>query len=565
MFLKKLTIDNKGTNIRDVTFHKGINLIIDETDTNNKKKSGNDVGKTTVLRLINYCLGSDGKNIYQDNEFKNKTNTQIESFLKENNITITLTLKRDIEIDSSEECVIKRNFLSYSQKIQEINGQKYTNNEFPRKLKEVIFKSTNEKPKFRQIIAKNIRDEKNRLQNTVKVLNPYTSDEEYEALYLFWLGIDLDENERKQRLIKEKTVEENLQKRLNKETSISQIKQSLIVVKRTIASLEKRKESFNINEQYEEELSRLNLVKQEINRSATEISRLELREELITQSKEELEKEIAHIDTKQLQALYQEAGMLLPNIQKTFEETLEFHNKMIEEKMKYITKELPELINNIKTAKRKVNDLLVEEERLSKSLQKQGAVEELQEIINELNHAYENKGNLEEQERLWDSANETIKNIDEELDKINKGINSKDVLIQERIAIFNKYFSEISYKLYEEHFVLSSVTNDKGYGLNITTLSGNPGTGKKKGQIAAFDLAYILFADELNINCLHFILHDQIENVHDNQITQLLTDIVSKVRCQYILPVLRDKLPKEINIKEYEILSLSQTNKLFKV
>ena len=83
--------------------------------------------------------------------------------------------------------------------------------------------------------------------------------------------------------------------------------------------------------------------------------------------------------------------------------------------------------------------------------------------------------------------------------------------------------------------------------------------------MASFDLAYIKFADSLNIPCLHFVLQDQIENVHSNQISNLLTEIVDEVNCQYVLPVLRDKLPNNIDIKPFEILSLSQSDKLFRV
>jgi len=83
--------------------------------------------------------------------------------------------------------------------------------------------------------------------------------------------------------------------------------------------------------------------------------------------------------------------------------------------------------------------------------------------------------------------------------------------------------------------------------------------------MASFDLAYIKFADAMGIPCLHFILQDQIENVHSNQISNLLTEIVEEVNCQYVLPVLRDKLPRDLNVEQYEILSLSQNNKLFKI
>ena len=113
--------------------------------------------------------------------------------------------------------------------------------------------------------------------------------------------------------------------------------------------------------------------------------------------------------------------------------------------------------------------------------------------------------------------------------------------------------------------MLSADKSNKGYELNISTLFGNPGTGKKKGEMAAFDLSYIQFADYMGIECLHFILQDQIENIHDNQINNILTQFVENHNCQYVLPVLRDKLPVDIDISKFEILSLSQNEKLFKI
>ena len=76
-------------------------------------------------------------------------------------------------------------------------------------------------------------------------------------------------------------------------------------------------------------------------------------------------------------------------------------------------------------------------------------------------------------------------------------------------------------------------------------------------------MAYIKFADELGIPCLHFVLLDQIENVHSNQITNLFTEIVNEVNAQYVLPVLKDKLPQDLDVSMLEVLSLSQDDKLF--
>ena len=566
MFLKTLKIENDELSIREISFHSGINLIVDKTYTTDSKKSGNNVGKTTVLRLIDFCLGGKGVNIYKDSEFKDKSNNEaIETFLKNSNIIITLILKEDLEIQSSNEIVIKRNFLSRNSKIQNINGEEYGNKDFPKKLKELIFNSNIAKPSFRQIISKNIRDEKNKLQNTVKVLHTTTTKEEYEALYLFWLGIPVDNFERKQEILSQLNIERDLQKRLRKESNYSRIEQALIIIERNILELEKKKNSFNLNDDYEKDLEELNLSKKEINRISNSISQLQLKRELIFESKLELEKEIVEINPSQIQSLYNEAKALIPNIQKSFEETLTFHNQMIMQKLEFITKELPSVNDKIGELKRDL-DMFRKKERLyTNTLKKAGALEELQKTVTELNSAYEKKGNLEEQKSMWDSSIKKVESLKEELNTINDAIDSKDQLIKERITIFNKHFSDISSRLYDEQFILSPEKNARGYELNISSISGNLGTGKKKGQIAAFDLAYILFAQEVEIDHLHFIMHDQVENVHDNQITNLLTEIISGINCQYILPILQDKLPQDIDIDQYKVLSLSQSDKLFKI
>ena len=139
------------------------------------------------------------------------------------------------------------------------------------------------------------------------------------------------------------------------------------------------------------------------------------------------------------------------------------------------------------------------------------------------------------------------------------------MLIQEKIADFNKIFSKFSSKLDGVHSLLSAEPDNGIYKFSISNIEGNPGTGTKKSQMASFDLAYIAFADENKIPCLHFVLQDQIENVHANQITNLFTDLVNQVNCQYVLPVLRDKLPNDIDITHLEVLSLSSKDKFFKL
>ncbi len=563
MFLKRLTISNGENIIRKIDFHKGVNLIIDKTITDSE--TGNSVGKTTVLRLIDFCLGGDGKNIYKDPEFKNKENNKIENFLKDNNILITLILTADLEDENAREIIIEKNFLNYSKKILKINRETIQDKEFDKTLKQLLLNFSLDKPTLKQIVSKNIRDEKNRLSNTVKVLNQFTTNAEYEALYLFWLSVSVDGVAEKQRLTLEQKALKKTVSNIEKSGNLSQITQSLEVTKNNIQVLEKTKDSYEINANYEEDIKKLNSVKSKLNRLSFQNARLTIRKNLILESKQDLEKDVSTIDTQQIKHLYDKAKILIPSLQNSFEEVLDFHNQMTTNKIEYITKELPELELEIIEIESEIRKESTIEIQISKEIYKNDVIEDLSEITIKLNQHYEDKGGLIEKKETLEASTKEMTQVESKLDSINKEIESKDEVIQKKIATFNSYFSDISNKLYDEHFVLSTNISQECYGLDISSLDGNVGTGMKRGQIAAFDLAYIQFADKLDIECLHFILHDQIETVHGNQILKLITDVVSGMNCQYIAPILADKLPDSLDVEKYTVLSLSQKEKLFKI
>jgi uncharacterized protein YydD (DUF2326 family) len=572
MFIKSLTIEDSGGIIREILFHKGLNLIVDETKLNNEKNkvSGNNVGKTTVIRLINFCLGGDAKNIYRDPEFQHKTNEAVEQYLIDEQVVITLKLRDDLDDVFSREITIRKNFLPHSQKILDIDGQSVETKAFDATLKKLIFGFEGEKPTFKQLKAKNIRDEAERLEKTVKVLGSFGKDEEYEALYLFWLGIEYPDAENKRLLLDAYNLEKKINGRLSKDHNRSKLQQFLTIIDREIESLEEKKKAFNLNEDYELDLENLNSVRANLNKLYSMQSQMELRKELIEESRRELEKDTAQHDAALIAELYSQAKVLIPNLQKSYEDTIVFHNSMIAEKVIYITKELPDLNQKLIQLNFEIQQDLVKEKDCVDKLQKLDAMEELDIIIGGLNTKYERKGRWMEQIDQLDASDKELERLEENLKYINEDIEKLNPLVQQRIARFNEFFSDISQNLYGESFALSAdyeKSKNKQtsfYKLNVDSLSGRAGTGKKKGEIAAFDIAYVKFADDQRIPCLHFILHDQMEVVDDNQIVGLLKELV-QANCQFVVPILRDKLPEELNKPEYQILSLSQNDKLFRI
>jgi len=119
MFLKSLTISNDKKVIRKIEFRKGINLIIDESE---EQITGNNVGKTTVLKLIDFCLGASPKNIYVDPESKRQEYQLVKDFLIENEVLITLILTNSLDDDNAKKIIIERNFLQRNKSFAKLMG-----------------------------------------------------------------------------------------------------------------------------------------------------------------------------------------------------------------------------------------------------------------------------------------------------------------------------------------------------------------------------------------------------------------------------------------------------------
>ena len=112
MYLKKLTIKTPKEIIREMDFKAGLNLIIDDTDDVSSKTTGNNVGKTTVLKLIDFCLGADAKIIYTDTENRKDIYKEVKDYLTEKQVIIELELIEDITNQNSKTVIITSNFLS---------------------------------------------------------------------------------------------------------------------------------------------------------------------------------------------------------------------------------------------------------------------------------------------------------------------------------------------------------------------------------------------------------------------------------------------------------------------
>ncbi|KON83539.1 hypothetical protein AF332_27735 [Sporosarcina globispora] len=570
MYLKQLKIESRNKVIREIPFHLGTNLIVDETQNKSDIETGNNIGKTTVLALIDYCLGGDPEQIYKDPESK-KNIDFVKDYLVEEEILITLRLKGDLLDEKSQEVTIERNFLQRNKKIMKVNGENLTKNngkDFEERLSALIIgERENNKPGIRQIFAHNIRYKDERINNTLKVLNRFSTNVEYETLYLYMFGLPVSD---RTYLMKKLKIEQNFKERLEKKQAKTELELQIDIVKDNIKNLEEKKRNLNINEKYEEELQDLNNTKYKISKISSKVSELSLRKELLKETESELKQDISDIDLDALRELYSVAKKSVNDIQVTYEQMIEYHNNMILEKIRYITQDLPNLELEIEQYNQSLEKELANEKYLINKLSSSDTFSDLENIISDLTNNHRKLGELENSLSQIETSEENITKINSDIELLdgNRFTSEFQDLLLKQLMKFNKHFKEVSKELYgEEYGITFSVKEDrktkqKYYAFECFNL--NTSSGKKQGEILCFDIAYILFARSEGIPNLNFILNDKKELMHGNQLLKV-NNFAWKNNIQLVFSILEDKIPEEINNDKHIVLRLSEKDKLFRI
>lgn len=569
MFIKRLTISGDNGEIRNLIFHKGLNLIVDKTVTSDAaSRTGNNVGKTTVLRLIDFCLGNSADTLYKDPENKSEVNHEVKDFLINQRVLITLELVDNLDAPGKR-VVIERNFLQRKERVFTINGESVGSKkeEIAEALLKHIFPDVKvTKPTFRQLVSHNIRYEEYRLNSTLKTLM-YGSDEDYETLYLFMFGCDYDQGEARTRILAKREREETFKRRLEKVQTKGAYKVALDVIEGDIEKLEKRKRELNINPNLEQQVERLNRVKQELNSVLGTLSALTIRKSVIDEALSDIQGRKFDDNLDVIAAIYKQASAFIPNLQKSFEDLVSYHNQMLENKKEFLSSELPNIEGAISRSQKQVDELRREELKLSAEITSSDTFADLEEVIGLLNALFQKKGSYEAAISSITEVENNIAELNRELESIDTNLFSEGFQqqIDSQLAKFNGIFSSFSNRLYGEQYAIKCDPDTKR-GKRVykfATIDVNFSSGKKHGEISCFDLAYTKFADIEGIACLHFMLNDKKELMHGNQLNEI-AKIANEENIQFVASILEDKLTDELRDQKYYVVELEEGNKLFR-
>jgi len=551
--------------IRDIKFNlSGLSLIVDTTK-DIVSESGNNVGKTTVIKIIDLCLGGKSvRELYYDSDTKSE-NKEIKDFLQTNKVQAQLTL-----IDDDEQRVIVRRDLFKNGK-KYIGDEIYTQDEFWHELKKILFDTNEEYPTFRQLIPKFIRVSNASESSMIRYLDGAQTKDTYDTIYSFLFRLlEKDLISKRNDLFTQLTNCQKSIELLEKNQSISSLgvlEQKKELIQKDLAGYIEKRNQLSYIEDYKDELEKKRKLTSSIFGLQEKMHLLDFEIETISDSLQQLAADKKNIDFEKLASIYKEAKGFVPTLQTKFEEVVAFHNQMIQNRMDFIARQLDLKKKELSQCSNKLDRLLEQKKQITLEVLDEGLLDDLNILNKKIEELSVQKGEILQSIKLLKEQEDLKATLISDIQKIEANANGDNITT--RLRIFNEVFSAYCEKLYGEKYLIAYDSNwkeDGKFPITVDSLGGNVGTGKKKAIIVAFDLAYIKFAETIHISTPQFVIHDKLENTHINQIKTIF-ELCQSINGQYIIPILRERIDKveAEYVESAKVLELSSKDKFFRV
>lgn len=556
-----------GQQIREVPFKRGLNLIVDDTPKRDGeepaegKTSGNNVGKTTVLRCVDFCLGAKADPLFVDPEFKTH-NRAIHSFLEEKNPLFVL----DLEDTAGTHVTIARRYTD-SGAGGTIDGEELDKKEFEAQLRWLLFRLRTTHPTLRELVPKFVRVEPAAKGHILHWLM-FGSNDKYESIWLTLFGFGDPKILNHRRDIKRDV------KRLNKQVlALGQVsespRQELRILHRQLQQARDRLAALSLDGVHDRPLARLGELRQEINWCNQRLAELDVGLTNVRRTLELFNEDVPTMNSLEVKELYEDVQKYLPAIHETYEQLVQFHNKLLANKTKFVQRNETELLAELGKTRKRLELLVREESTLLQSFTDPSVFADVRQISDEIARLSQRVGELEALEKAIKHVRTEVALLKEKLASTEADIKRATEDVEQNLEIFNQYFTEYSQLLYSQRWIVAlqfptdGKTNVK---LTVGNLEGNEGSGKKKGQIAAFDLAYLRYRQEVRARTARFTLQDENEVIDATQLHNLF-QIAQTIDGQYVLPVLQDRLPAVNfpNVDDCVIVRLSQAERFFRL
>ncbi|MFQ7597088.1 DUF2326 domain-containing protein [uncultured Clostridium sp.] len=531
MYLKKLSSNKEQ--FHTVEFKKGLNFIVGRRkDPNIKelKETYNGVGKSLIIELIHFCLGSSKIEVFEEN-LKGWTFTlEFEIYGEEYRVT--------------RECE-KQDFVSVNSEIMKVS--KYTN-----LLAEKVFGLSNvnkiSNVSFRSLISRFIR----RYKSSYNKYNTYIAKEKDYAKLVnnaFLLGIDTNLIQSKMKQKKEMAELQKTKKIVEKDPILKEyfvgnedLDIEITDLKDEIKNLEIKISEFKVAENYrniQEQADKISYLRKELSNKSI----------LIDNSIRKIDKSLEikpDIELETILKMYDEANIIFNDkVTKNLEEVTQFHNKLLENRVIRLKSQKQNLLKIKEGLEEQIKSYEIQLNKLIKFLGNHGALEEfaalndkLSDLKLKLEKASDYKNLMETYEEKL--ANAKIINEQQKLEA-NRYIKENKQLLEQIMNTFRGY-SKVFYK--DKPSGLEVKVNDGENQLRFeinAKIIGDSSDGISEVCIFCFDMTLL----KLRNHKVKFLFHDSrlFANMDPRQRLSLLKIVeeeTNEANIQYIASLNED-------------------------
>ncbi len=542
MRLNKLSAD-KHT-FHTVPFNPGLNIIVGKKNNpsdSNVKNTYNGVGKSLIIYLIHFCLGSNRIKVFEE---------------KIPNWHFTLEFEIDNMVFISSRNTSRQNEIY-------LNEKKYTISNFRKLMFKKVFNDelVTKNLTFNTLFPRFIRRDR---ECYAKYDTFIRKEQDYSKLLntAFLLGLDVGLISTKKELRDLQITSDKLMKGLEKDPVIIEHfknnKDSLIEIydlEEEISRLQSQLQNFKVAANYHD-------IEKEANEVSYNLKKIENKRVLLENSIKNIEKSLQiepDISSDRVAKLYQQANIQIPEmVKRKVQEVLDFHNGLLTKRkerlfydLKHNRQKLSVVNKDIKAAG---NDL----DRLLGYLNTHGALDEYVSLNNKLSDIKTKKRRLEEHENIIKTYKSKLRAIQNDYIKENKQAEEYLESIKELLDEIMVTFREMSKTFYENKPGGIKITNNDGENtlrFDIKAkIQDDSSDGVNEVKIFCFDMTLLLL--QLNHE-VKFIFHDSrlFSNMDPRQRYTLFKLAYEKSKSgnfQYIASVNEDTLQSIKDIMDME-------------
>ena len=540
---------NKAS-FKPIEFKQGLNLIVAErTADSDAKNSCNAVGKTTLIEIIDFCLGSNfGKksklNAPELEDWSFTLDFEVSAFRCEatrfisdpNKIYIHTTDKHiPFEVKEDKE----KSLYVDIEKWRSYLGKAYFN------LDESKYIS------FRSIISFFIR-KKDAYQSPFKaILNENAAQTKVRnafVLNLLWQdSLKLSDAENK--ITQKNKIVTYLKEKVG---TSGKIVSKIASLSATIERLSKDIDDFNVLPDYEDVQKIADSLTYEIQNLVNRniFLKKKLKEYLKSTENESVDENVDLI-----KAVYAEAEIVFSDkILQTLNSAIEFHKEIVENRKNFLSAEILKIKNEIENNEQLIKEKSDERTDKMKILQSHGALSEYSRLQDTKTKYITELESLNRELDDWKEAGNTLG----ELKKFKNVLSSQienDIISNENLREEIVIFKENSMKLYNNTgdndkvgILVVEQNRNKNYDFKIDR--GSSSEGLTRMDVFCYDLMLLEMFKKNVPNGIDFLIHDStlydpVDSRQRAKAIELAREKTEKLNAQYIFTLNSDQLPNE--------------------